>query len=129
LINSTLKVINGRVGINTEEPEMALGIWDEEVSIIAGKIKENTGYIGTSRSQNLCLGTNRVPMLEIDLTGLVTLKKLRINQHRLAFESELPNYSGTKGDFVINSNPSVSNDVVGWQCLGGHKWKVIKSIE
>ena len=128
-LNDTLTVDKRRIGINTEEPEMALSLWDEEVAIGAGKFKNNIGYIGTARKQALTIGINKIPAIEIDETGLTTVKQLRVGFFKITHGTEVPNYSGTLGDIVFNSSPSVNSPVFAWQCLGGYKWKVIKAVE
>jgi hypothetical protein len=128
-INNTVSVLNKRLGVNTQEPEMALSVWDEEVSILAGKFKDKSAYIGTGRAQNLVLGVNRTPAVEIDIDGITAIKKLRVGVHRISHGTEVPNYAGTKGDVVFNANPSINDNVFAWQCLGGFKWKIIRSIE
>ena len=128
-IYNTVSVLNKRVGINTQEPEMALSVWDEEVSILAGKFKDKAAYIGTGRLQNLVLGVNRTPAMEIDIDGTTAIKKLRVGVHRISHGTEVPNYAGTKGDIVFNANPSVNSNVFAWQCLGGFKWKIVRSVE
>ena len=61
--------VQGRIGINTDTPTDALSVWDEEVSIGAGKHSENTGYLGTVKNQNLVIGTNRQRQLVINKDG------------------------------------------------------------
>lgn len=127
-VYNTLSVVNRRVGINTREPEMALGLWDEEVSLVAGKLKSNTAYVGTSRNQSLTLGVNRESQVEIDITGLTTVKRLQVGLHKIGHGTELPNYSGTRGDIVFNASVNVNDPVFAWICLGGHKWKVLRAV-
>lgn len=127
-INNTFSVVNRRVGINTREPEMALGIWDDEISLMAGKLRTNTAFIGTSRGQSLTLGVNREPHVEIDVNGLTTVKKLQVGLYRISHGNEVPGYAGTRGDIVFNALPNIENDVLGWVCLGGHKWKVLRTV-
>ena len=124
-LNDTAHIIRNRVGINTEEPELALSIWDEEVAINIGKAKLNQAYIGTSRAQGISIGTNRVGHLEITEDGLTQMKKLQVGIHRIAHEPMVPGYSGTRGDIVFNSNPTDS--VFAWVCLGAFKWQPLKS--
>lgn len=128
-LNETVSVVKKRLGINTDDPEMALGIWDEEVSVVAGKFKNNIGYIGTGRKQGLVIGINKTPTIEINDTGLTTIKQLQVGLHRFSHGNEVPGYAGTKGDIVFNANPTVDNPVFAWQCLGGYRWKLIKAIE
>lgn len=124
-INETVNVIRNRVGINTEEPEMAFSVWDEEVAVNIGKNKLNQAYIGTSRAQGVVIGTNRVPQIEITADGLTQIKKLQVGVHRISHNDQVPGWSGTRGDVVFNSNPNDS--VFAWMCLGNFKWQPLKS--
>jgi len=126
-LNNTLSVVTKRVGINTEEPEMALSVWDEEISINIGKHKEKIAFIGTSRDQGLAIGTNRIPQIEIDADGMTQIKKLRIGVHQISHSNTVPGWAGTRGDLVFNTNPV--DNVFAWVCLGNFKWKLIKSAE
>lgn len=126
-LNETLTVNRKRVGVNTEEPEMALSIWDEEVAINIGKHKEKTAYIGTSRTQGIAFGTNRTAHVEITADGLTQIKKLQVGVHRIGHDTQVPGYSGTKGDIIFNANPTTN--VFAWVCLGGYKWQPLKSAE
>ena len=128
LNNNTVNVLNKRMGINTENPEMALSVWDEEVSIVVGKHKSQQAYIGTNRDQGIAIGVNRIPQIEIGTDGLTTVKKLRVGLHKISYESQVPGYAGTRGDLVFNANPDPeTNSVFAWVCLGGHKWKTLTS--
>jgi hypothetical protein len=122
----TLSVRRNRVGINTDTPEMALSVWDEEVSVIVGKFNKQHAYLGTARLQNLSIGVNRESHIEIDVDGLTTIKKLRLNQHRVSFERQVPGYSGTRGDLVFNSDPKQGQPFA-WQCLGGFQWRPLRA--
>jgi hypothetical protein len=128
-LNDTVSVVKKRLGVNTAEPEMALSVWDEEVAVIAGKLKSNTAYVGTSRKHGLSIGVNKVPAIEISDAGLTAIKQLQVGVHRISHGNEVPNYSGTKGDVVFNANPTVENPVFAWQCLGGFKWKIIQAVQ
>jgi len=126
IMNNTMHVHNKRVGINTDTPEMALSVWDEEVALIAGKLSKQQAYIGTARLQNLSIGTNRIPQIEIDIDGLTTIKQLRIGRHRISHSAEVPGYSGTRGDIVFNANPTPDSPFA-WTCLGSFQWKPLFS--
>jgi len=124
--NNTLAVTNKRIGVNTDNPEMSLSVWDEEVSVSIGKFKLNQAYIGTTRQQGLSLGVNRIPQLDISIDGITTVKKLRIGVHMISHATEVPGWAGTRGDIVFNANPK-EDLVFAWVCLGGFKWQVLKS--
>jgi hypothetical protein len=126
--NQTLNVLNKRIGINTQAPEMAVGIWDEEVSIVIGKNRANEAYIGTNRSQAVSIGVNRQPQIELTVDGLTRIKQLQIGVHRISHADIVPGWSGTKGDLVFNSNPN-DDQVFAWVCLGAYRWKPLKSAE
>lgn len=124
---NTVMVKNKRLGINTESPEMALSVWDEEVSVVIGKNKLKQAYIGTNRDHSVVIGVNRTPQIEIDVDGLTTIKQLRVGVHRISHAIQVPGWSGTRGDMVFNSNPT--DRVFAWVCLGGHRWQTLKSAE
>ena len=126
-VNNTLFVVNKRVGINTAEPSMALAVWDEEVSIVAGKIKAQTAFIGTAGIQELGIGINKRAEITIAEDGIVTIDKLRVGRNRIKYEDALPGYQGVKGDVTFNTNVSKENLVFAWVCLGGHKWLPLKA--
>lgn len=124
----SLFVAGNRVGINTQEPESVLSIWDEEVQVTVNKYKNQEAYIGTARSQALNIGVNKDPQIQIGTDGITAIKKLRVAQYRIGHTAEVPNWSGTKGDVMFNANPSVENPVFAWVCLGGFQWKVVRTL-
>jgi len=123
----TLTVTSRRVGINTEDPEMALAVWDEEVNVLVGKHAKNGAYVGTGRKQRLNIGVDRKTYLDIDEEGTVTLKNnLRIDRFRLGFTDSAPGFSGTRGDFLLNSDPR-DGQPFAWVCLGAFRWQALKT--
>jgi hypothetical protein len=124
--NDTLNVLNKRLGINTDTPEKALSVWDEEVSIVIGKNKLNQAYIGTNREQGVVIGVNREPQIEINASGVTTIKQLQIGLHKISHSPKVPGWSGTKGDLVFNTNFGADH-VFAWICLGAYQWQTLKS--
>lgn len=127
-LHNTAYVVKNRVGINTEDPDSALSVWDEEVNVSAGKFSKNTGFIGTGRKQNLVLGTNRQNHVEIDADGLTTIQRLRVGRNSISWGTEVPNYSGTKGDIVFNLNVGPDTPFA-WACLGAFRWQALKAVK
>jgi hypothetical protein len=126
--HNTAHVVNKRVGINTQEPEMALSVWDEEVAVLLGKHKDKTAYVGTKGAHGIVIGVNRSPQIDIDVDGLTTIKRLRVGSHKISHSADVPGWSGTKGDIVFNSNPGADR-VFAWVCLGSFRWQVLKAAE
>lgn len=127
-LNDTLKVHNQRVGINTDCPDMALSIWDDDVCLSVGKLAKALAFIGTSRAHSLAIGVNRGRQIEISADGLVTVKNLRIGNFRVGHESKVPGYSGARGDIVFNSDPR-PGEPFAWQCLGAYQWQPLKAMQ
>lgn len=124
-LGSTLHVDQKRVGINTKNPDMALSIWDEEVSLVSGKYAENKAFIGSGKNQALILGINRKPLVEIDTDGITNIKSLRVDRFQIGHASEVPGWSGTRGDIMFNSDPK-DQAPFAWICLGGFRWQPVK---
>lgn len=120
----TLDINNRRVGINTDAPDMALSVWDEEVSISIGKISRDHAWIGSNRNQTIDIGTNRRRAITIEPDGLVAIDRLRIDRWRIGFANSVPNHVGTRGDIMINHDPKPGSPFA-WRCLGGFKWEPI----
>jgi len=127
-LTGTVNVLRNRVGINTQEPDSALSVWDEEVSISAGKLSKNTAFLGTPRMQNLVIGVNRQNHIEIDTNGLTTVQKLRIGKNLIGHSKTVPNYSGNKGDIVFNIDMTPDTPFA-WICLGAFRWQALKSAK
>jgi len=125
-INDTVHVKGKRVGVNTNDPEMALSVWDEEVNVLSGKFSKNTAFLGTGRKQSLALGVNRTPEITIDEEGLTTIRQLRIDKFKIGHATQVPGYSGQRGDFILNSDPKPDTPFA-WICLGGFRWQALKS--
>lgn len=126
--NNTVNVLNKRLGINTDTPEKALSIWDEEVSIVIGKHKVNQAYVGTNRDQGMAIGVNREPQIEISADGMTSIKRLQVGAYKIGHAAQVPGWSGTRGDLIFNTNPG-QDRVFAWQCLGGLRWQTLKSSE
>jgi len=126
--HNTAHVVNRRLGINTQEPEMALSVWDEEIAVLVGKHRDRTAYVGTKGAHGIVIGVNRSAQIEVDADGLCTIKKLRVGSHKISHSNEVPGWSGTKGDIVFNSNPGADR-VFAWVCLGAFRWQVLKAAE
>jgi hypothetical protein len=125
-IFDTLSIGKKRVGINTKHPEMALAIWDEEINIVAGKIEQDTAYLGTGRKQNLIIGTNQKNHVMIDSDGMTTVKKLRVDRWCISHSATVPGWSGTRGDLVLNNDPKPDQPFA-WICLGAFRWQSLRA--
>ena len=125
-LGKTLTVNNGRIGVNTESPDSALSVWDEEVAVSIGKLSKDVAFVGTGRKQNLVIGVNKAKNIEIDSDGITTIQKLRVGRNNLSFVTEPPNYSGTKGDVAFNVNIT-ADAPFGWICLGAFRWQPLKA--
>ena len=124
-LNETLYAMRKRVGVNTDRPEAALSIWDEEVSISLGKNKKNTAYIGTARKNGLNIGVNNESVIQIDDTGRMFVSNLSIDRFQLSFESQAPGRLGNRGDIVFNSDPKEGTPFA-WVCTGNYNWREMR---
>lgn len=124
--SSTLHVVNGKIGVNTENPDMAVNIWDQEVSISFGKISSDRAFIGSTRKNEIAIGVNKRGDILIDSDGTTTINKLRVGRYSMGHADQVPGWAGTKGDLVFNT--SIGKDgVFAWVCLGEFRWKSLKS--
>jgi len=127
-VKETLTAKKGRLGINTENPTDALTVWEEEVSLCAGKHSAGTGYIGTAKNQDLVIGTNKQRQIQLSKDGGVWVDSLTIDKNSIGHAKTVPNYSGTKGDIVFNIDHK-PGEPFAWICLGNYRWNELRSAE
>lgn len=121
LLDQTLYVSNGRIGINNMDPERALDLWDQEVQIVMGKRKQDTAVIGTARNQDLIISANNRDQLVIGTDGSVTVKNINIGRTNQSSASRQPTDNRPIGHIVWNEQPIIGSPV-GWVSLGGARW-------
>ena len=127
-LSQTLYVTTGRVGINTMDPAAAFSVWDQEVEINIQKRKQDVGYIGTARSQQLIIGSNNKDNLVLSADGSVYIEQLSVGGVTMSSADSIPNSRGDKGNIVWNNNPA-PGAAIGWVCLGGTLWAKFGIIE
>lgn len=127
LLDESLYVSGGRVGINTIEPEHTFEIWDQEVQIVAGKKQQDTAVLGTVRAQNLVLTSNGKDQLVLNSDGSVTIKNLVIGRTNHSSSYRMPTDNRPPGHIVWNENPIIGGSA-GWISLGGARWAAFGTI-
>ena len=128
LLSQTLYVTGKRVGINTLDPSSAFAVWDEEVEMIVGKRKQDTGYIGTTRHQRLVIGSNNQDNVIFNTDGSVEIENISVGNTPMSSAAVIPNYEGRTGEIVWNESPSLGGPI-GWVCLGATRWAKFGKIE
>jgi hypothetical protein len=128
LLSDTLYVTKGRIGVNTIDPGAALAVWDQEVEVTVSKQSQDTGYVGTPRSQRLILGSNNKQNIILETDGSVEIENLRVGNVPMSSASVIPNYPSITGTIVWNESPQPGGPV-GWICLGATRWAKFGTIE
>lgn len=123
--NDTLLVTDtGKIGINTQDPEGALTVWDDDSELTIRRYKKKTTYLGTMRDCDLVLGTKGEPKLEVKQDGTIRFQYLDLNGLRISVEDQIPTRPGTQGEIVFIKN-SNANEPWGYRCLGGNIWQAM----
>lgn len=65
--------VHNRFGINTESPNGAIGIAENNVELILGSFKNDFGYIGTYTNSGLEIGTDNTSRIVISNTGEINI--------------------------------------------------------
>jgi hypothetical protein len=128
LLSDTLYVTQRRVGVNTMDPSAVFAVWDEEVEMIVAKRKQDTGYIGTARKQQLTLGSNNKENIILDTDGSVKVENLVVGRVAMTSATAVPNYAGEMAQIVYNELPAPGSPI-GWVCIGGSRWAKFGIIE
>jgi hypothetical protein len=120
-LSSTLYSSQKRVGINTIEPSNALSIWDQEIELGFGKLKDNVAFVAAPRSQKLVLSSNNKNNLTLEPDGSVTVDKINIGTMTITVGTSAPASNQPKGTIVFNANPTLGGPL-GWVSLGDARW-------
>lgn len=117
-----------RVGINTIEPTHVLSIWEQEVEVNIGKLKQDSAIIGTTRQHNVHLQSGSNDNIILHPTGKTQIDNPVLNNRTFTNNATVPGYSGSRGDICWNDNPELGKPI-GWVCLGGTRWATFGKIE
>lgn len=121
LLSDTLYTTAKRVGINTLDPSATFVVWDEECEIIVTKRKLDTGYIGSTRPQQLILGSNNKENIVLAVDGSVMVQDLIVGKVPMSSASAIPSHDAPRGQILFNENPDIGHPI-GWVSLGGARW-------
>jgi hypothetical protein len=125
--NDTMVVTDqGKIGINTTEPEGVLTMWDDDSELTIRRYKKKHMYIGTMRDTELSLGINGNIKLSIRKDNTVEMQKIEINGLKISSSDVVPTAPGFPGEIVIMKTQK-DNDPWAYRCIGGEKWKALRS--
>ena len=125
--NDTLIVTDqGKLGINTTEPEGVLTMWDDDSELTIRRYKKKTMYVGTMRDTELCLGVNGDIRLAIRKDSTVEMQQIEINGLKISSSDVVPTGEGKPGEIVIMQLQK-DNEPWAYRCIGGDKWKALRS--
>lgn len=127
LLDDTLYVRSGRIGVNTNEPVHVLDVWDQEVQLVAGKRQKDTVFLGTIKNQALVIGAAGQDQLVLDANGNISLSKVKIGQVSHSSAAWQPTDNRQLGEIVWNEQPNIGAPI-GWVSLGGARWAKFGTI-
>jgi len=121
LICETLAVMQNKIGINTEEPEGALTIWDNDAELSFMKISKNNMYIGPTRSGTMTLGTNKESHIELKKESITLNKAINFLGIKFNVIENIPDYYGEPNEIVLVKN-SKKGQPFAYVCQGANVW-------
>jgi hypothetical protein len=125
--NDTLIVTNqGKIGINTTEPEGVLTMWDDDSELTIRRCKKKNMYVGTMRDTELSFGVNGEIRLAIRKDSTVEMKQIEISGLKISSSDVIPTGEGKPGEIVIMQMQK-DNEPWAYRCMGGDKWKALRS--
>jgi len=124
-INNTMTVgENGRVGINTDSPDGALSVWDEDAEITFSKSSRRIMRIGSNRDGELILGAANKDQLQIKSNLVEITEPLRLMGIKFSVSDGIPDYRGEPGEFVYNKAARSGQPII-YICQGNNTWAAV----
>lgn len=94
--------IHNRLGINTDSPNAAVGIKENNVDIVLGSYKNDYAYIGTYNNSNLELGTDNTARVTLRNTGEIDIGNAKFKNAVVRIHGKL------EVDEIVAANESSS---------------------
>jgi hypothetical protein len=123
--NSTMTVgEKGRVGINTDSPDGALTIWDEDAEITFSKSSRRRMRIGSTRDGELVFGSNNKDQLFLRNNLEEITEPLKIMGIKFSVLDQIPDHRGEPGEIVYNRNARSGQPII-YICQGNNNWAAV----
>ena len=124
-INNTMTVgENGRVGINTDSPDGALSVWDEDAEITFSKSSRRTMRIGSNRDGELILGAANKDQLQIKANLIEITEPLKLMGIKFSVLDRVPDHRGEPGEIVYNRTARNGQPLI-YICQGNNTWSAV----
>jgi len=121
LISETLAVMSKKVGINTEDPEGSLSIWDQDSELSIMKFSKNNMFIGTTRNNDLTIGTRKESQIEISKDQINLNSKINLKGIKINVLDNIPDYIGEPNEIVFVKNAKQGQPFL-YMCQGLNVW-------
>lgn len=115
---------NGRVGINTDSPEGALTVWDEDSEVTFSKSSRRVMRLGSTRDGELILGAANKDQLHIKNDSVEINEPLRLMGVKFSVLNYIPDFNGEPGEVVYHRSATLGQPVL-YICQGGNNWAAV----
>lgn len=116
---------NKKIGVNTDNPEGVLTIWDDDADITFAKKSRRNMRIGSTRDSDLTLGSNNKDQLTFKSSIVELAEPLRFMGLKISVMDKIPEYTGEPGEIVILKNPKENQSMI-YMCKGSNTWASVK---
>jgi hypothetical protein len=116
---------NKRIGINTDNPEGTLTIWDDDAEITIAKKSRRNMRIGSTRDSDITFGSNNKDQLVLKSSIVELLEPLRFMGLKISVMDKIPEHNGEPGEIVLIKNPKENQSMI-YVCRGGNSWATVK---
>ena len=116
---------NKRIGINTDNPEGTLTIWDDDAEVTIAKKSRRNMRIGSTRDSDITFGSNNKDQLVLKSSIVELLEPLRFMGLKISVMDKIPEHSGEPGEIVLIKNPKENQSMV-YICRGNNSWATVK---
>lgn len=114
----------GRVGINTDSPDGALSVWDEDAEITFSKSSRKTMRIGSNRDGELILGAANKDQLLIKNNLVEITEPLKLMGIKFSVLDKIPDHKGEPGEIVYNRGARPGQPLI-YVCQGNNIWAAV----
>jgi hypothetical protein len=124
-IGSTMIVNDRKVGINTENPNGALTVWDDDAELSVLKLAKKQMFIGSTRGSDIIIGTNADERMRIGVKEVSISGPLRIMGIRFSVADAVPDRQGEPKEIVMLINAGPGQPMF-YMCQGSNTWAALE---
>lgn len=111
----------GKIGVNTDEPNGVLTLWDEDAELTIKKFSKKNMFIGTTRNTDLSIGINNRDQIRVTDNEIAFNQSIRLQGIKISIQKDIPTHMGEPNEIVLVTSAQTGQPLL-YICKGQNSW-------